>query len=105
VRGGRRLAHSSRGKKVSPPPSFAALRPCGCVVDRLRPVDRHRDREGGGIDQPGKNDMAITDAQIKAIKQVLRVLEVVQQALDGSWTSEEMTRKIEEITGGKIERD
>jgi uncharacterized protein (DUF736 family) len=31
------FAHSSRGKKVAPPPSSAALRPAsGCGVDRLR---------------------------------------------------------------------
>jgi len=44
-------AHSSRGKKVSPPTSSAALRPAsGCVVDRLRPVDRHRGRGGRGLE-------------------------------------------------------
>jgi hypothetical protein len=44
-------AHSSRGKKVSPPSSSAALRPAsGCVVDRLRPVDRHRGRGGRGLE-------------------------------------------------------
>ena len=37
----------ARAKKVSPPPSSAALRPAdGCVVDRLRPADRHRGRDG-----------------------------------------------------------
>src|SRR5260370_14596739 len=35
-RGDLGCAHSSRAKKVSPPPSSAVLRPCGCVVDRLR---------------------------------------------------------------------
>src|SRR6266436_7689370 len=35
-RGDPGCAHSSRAKKVSPPPSPAVLRPCGCVVDRLR---------------------------------------------------------------------
>src|SRR5271165_6010534 len=29
-------AHSSRGKKLFPPPSSAALRPNGCVLDRRR---------------------------------------------------------------------
>src|SRR3546814_5809520 len=44
-------AHSSRGKKVSPPSSSAALRPAsGCVVDRPRPVDRHRGRGGRGLE-------------------------------------------------------
>jgi hypothetical protein len=39
----------ARAKKVSPPPSSAALRPEeGCVVDRLRPADRHRGRDGRG---------------------------------------------------------
>src|ERR1700675_4987551 len=42
-------------KKVSPPPSSAALRPeDGCVVDRLRPADRHRGRDGRGLEQPGE---------------------------------------------------
>jgi hypothetical protein len=44
-------AHSSRSKKVSPATSSAALRPAsGCVVDRLRPVDRHRGRGGRGLE-------------------------------------------------------
>jgi hypothetical protein len=44
-------AHSSRGKKVSPPASSAALRPrTGCVVDRLRPLDHHRGRGGRGLE-------------------------------------------------------
>jgi hypothetical protein len=44
-------AHSSRGKKLSPPPSSAALRPAnGCVVDRLRLPDRHRGRGGRGLE-------------------------------------------------------
>jgi hypothetical protein len=48
---GPRSAHSSRGKKVSRPPSSAALRPAsGCVVDRLRPPDRHRGRGGRGLE-------------------------------------------------------
>ena len=48
---GPRFAHSSRGKKVPPPPSSAALRPAsGCVVDRLRPPDRHRGRGGRGLE-------------------------------------------------------
>src|SRR5258706_15525511 len=51
-------AHSSRTKKVSPPPSSAALRPRGCVVDRLRPVDRHRGRDGRGLEQPRRDEMA-----------------------------------------------
>jgi hypothetical protein len=44
------FAHSSRAKKVSPPPSSAALRSAsGCVVDRLRSLDRHRGRGGRGL--------------------------------------------------------
>ena len=44
-------AHSSRGKKVAPPPSSAALRRASaCVVDRLRPADRHRGRGGRGLE-------------------------------------------------------
>jgi len=30
----------------------------GCVVDRLRPADRHRGRDGRGLEQPRRNDMA-----------------------------------------------
>jgi uncharacterized protein (DUF736 family) len=53
------FAHSSRDKKVSPPPSSAALRPeDGCGVDRLRPADRHRGRDGRGLEQPRRSDMA-----------------------------------------------
>jgi uncharacterized protein (DUF736 family) len=53
------FAHSSRGKKVSPPPSSAALRPAsGCVVDRLRPADRHRGRDGRGFEQQRRSHMA-----------------------------------------------
>jgi uncharacterized protein (DUF736 family) len=39
----------------------AAIRRSGperCVVDRLRPVDRHRGRGGRGLEQPRRNDMA-----------------------------------------------
>jgi uncharacterized protein (DUF736 family) len=41
-------------------PCHPALRsgPDGCVVDRLRPLDRHRDRDGRGLGQPGRNHMA-----------------------------------------------
>src|ERR1700690_2332310 len=47
----RRSRHSSRGKNPPPPPSPAALRPeTGCVVDRLRPADRHRGRGGRGLE-------------------------------------------------------
>jgi uncharacterized protein (DUF736 family) len=49
----------ARAKKVSPPPSSAALRPAdGCVVDRLRPEDRHRGRDGRGLEQQRRSDMA-----------------------------------------------
>jgi hypothetical protein len=47
---GPRFAHSSRGKKVTPPPSSAALRPKGCGVDRLRLSDRHRGCGGRGLE-------------------------------------------------------
>src|SRR5258708_11467000 len=57
-RGDPGCAHSSRAKKVSPPPSSAVLRPCGCVVDRLRPSDRHRGRDGRGLEQPRRSEMA-----------------------------------------------
>src|SRR5260370_32578174 len=40
--------HAPAKAGVSPPPSSAVLRPCGCVVDRLRPDDRHRGRDGRG---------------------------------------------------------
>jgi hypothetical protein len=46
--------------------------------------------------------MPITNAKNEDVTE--RVLEVLQQALDGLWTAEEMTRKVETITGGKIER-
>jgi hypothetical protein len=35
--------------------------------------------------------------------QKTQVLEVVQQAIDGMITDREMVRKIEKVTGGKIE--
>jgi hypothetical protein len=46
--------------------------------------------------------MPITNAKNEDVTE--QVLEVVQQALDGLWTAEEMTLKIEKIAGGKIER-
>jgi hypothetical protein len=46
--------------------------------------------------------MPITNAKNEDVAE--QVLEVVQQALDSLWAAEEMTRKIETITGGKIER-
>jgi hypothetical protein len=46
--------------------------------------------------------MAIANTKNEDVTE--QVLEVVQQALDGLWTCKEMTRKIEKITGGKIER-
>src|ERR1700722_10238278 len=47
----RQSRHSSRGKKLSPPPSSAVLRPAsGCVVDRLRPADRNRGAGGRGLE-------------------------------------------------------
>jgi hypothetical protein len=49
-----------------------------------------------------ENDMTITNAKNEDVTEL--VLEVVQQALDGLWTAEEMTRKIEQITGGSVER-
>src|SRR5579862_611005 len=49
----------AQDKKVSPPPSSAALRPeDGCVGDRLRPADRHRGRDGRGLEQPRRTVMA-----------------------------------------------
>jgi hypothetical protein len=53
------FAHSSR-RQESRLPCHPALRsgPDGCVVDRLRPLDRHRDRGGRGLGQPGRNHMA-----------------------------------------------
>src|SRR5262249_26191996 len=49
----------ARAKKVSPPPSSAGLRPAdGCVVDRLRPEDRPRRRDGRGLEQQRRSDMA-----------------------------------------------
>src|SRR6516162_5769655 len=53
------FAHSSRGKKVDATASSAALRPFGCVADRLRPADRHRGRGGRGLEtQNRRSDMA-----------------------------------------------
>jgi uncharacterized protein (DUF736 family) len=53
------FAHSSRAKKVSPLPSSAALGPeVGCGGDHLRPADRHRGRDGRGLGQPRRVDMA-----------------------------------------------
>jgi hypothetical protein len=46
--------------------------------------------------------MPITNAKNEDV--IEQVLEVVQQALDGLWTAEEMPWKIEKIAGGKIER-
>jgi len=44
-------AHSSRGNKVSRRrPPLRSGPPCGCVVDRPRPVDRHRGRGGRGLE-------------------------------------------------------
>jgi len=49
----------ARAKKVSPPPSSAALRPSGCGVDRLRLPDRHRGRGGRGArNKLRRSDMA-----------------------------------------------
>jgi hypothetical protein len=43
--------HSSRIKQVGASPSSAALRPAvECGVDRSRPVDRHRGRDGRGLE-------------------------------------------------------
>jgi uncharacterized protein (DUF736 family) len=60
------FAHSSRGKKVfrRHPPLRSG--PGGCGADRLRPADRHRDRNGRGLGQPGRNDMAV----ISTFKQI-----------------------------------
>src|SRR5258708_17300419 len=32
--------------------------PSGCVVDRLQPSDRHRGRDGRGLEQPRRDEMA-----------------------------------------------
>jgi hypothetical protein len=48
-------AQSSRSKKVPPPPSSPRSGPGGC--DRRSPevFDRHRDRDGRGLEQPGRS--------------------------------------------------
>jgi hypothetical protein len=95
-----RIPRETRKSRRHHPPLRSG--PDGCVADRLRPVDRHRDRDGRGLEQPGRDDMAVTNAKNEDVTE--QVLEIVQQALDGLWTAEEMTRKVEQITGGKIER-
>ncbi len=55
----RRSRHSSRGKKLSPPPSSAVLRPAsGCVVDRLRLPIAIEAAVVAGSKQPRRSDMA-----------------------------------------------
>jgi uncharacterized protein (DUF736 family) len=49
------LAETRKSLRRHPP---LRSRPDGCVVDRLRPLDRHRDRGGRGLEQPGRNHMA-----------------------------------------------
>src|SRR4051794_6313869 len=52
-------AFASRNKIAARPSSSAALRPAsGCVVDRLRPGDRHRGRGGRGPETTGESTMA-----------------------------------------------
>src|SRR5579885_1338573 len=59
-------AHSSRNKKVSRPPSSAALRPARrCGVDRLRPADRHRGRNGAGSKQTSRRTIMATIGTFK----------------------------------------
>ncbi len=41
--------HSSRNNKPARPPSTALLRPCGCGVDRIGLIERHRGRDGRGL--------------------------------------------------------
>jgi uncharacterized protein (DUF736 family) len=53
------FAHSSRAKKVSPPPSSAALWPAsGCVVDRLRPTIAIEAAVVAGSKPARRSDMA-----------------------------------------------
>lgn len=40
------LAHN----KIASAPSSASLRPLGCAVNRLRPFDHHRDRNGAELE-------------------------------------------------------
>ena len=55
---GPRPAHSSRGKKLSGLTSSAALRPAsGCGVGRLRSVDRHRGRDGRGLENSEQGEL------------------------------------------------
>ena len=45
-------AHSSRGKKAAHPPSSTVFRLASeCVVNRPRPFDRHRGRDGRGLER------------------------------------------------------
>ena len=51
-------AHSSRDKKLARLASFATLRPaCRCVANRLRPVDRHRGRDGRGLENSEQGEL------------------------------------------------
>ncbi|ABQ39566.1 hypothetical protein BBta_7724 [Bradyrhizobium sp. BTAi1] len=59
-------AHSSRNKKVSRLPSSAALRPASrCGVDRLRPTDRHRGRNGADSKQRSRRTTMATIGTFK----------------------------------------
>src|SRR5712671_7564364 len=44
-----------KSRRRHPPPRSG---PKGCGVDRLRPVDRHRGRDGRGLEQPRRDEMA-----------------------------------------------
>ena len=44
-----------RETRKSPPPSSAVRPASGCAVDRLRPVDRHRGRDGRGLETVKEN--------------------------------------------------
>src|SRR3546814_12682194 len=58
--------HSSRNKKVAWLLSSAALRPASrCRVDRLRPVDRHRGRNGAGSEQSSRRTIMATIGTFK----------------------------------------
>jgi len=54
----RRIAASSRGKKLALQPSSAALRPCGCGPVARRPCDRHQGRGGRDRIQRTETTMA-----------------------------------------------
>jgi hypothetical protein len=61
--------HSSRIKQVGASPSSAALRlEVECGVDRSRPVDRHRGRDGRGLETEIRGEIIM--ANIGSFKKV-----------------------------------